>query len=100
MKNKRIERITFQAIVFGEKDKNTIIKKANHERFKRNLFTVGDVNRMEINFGSDFSVFTVVNVYNTDSLSFLQYLFHCVCKLRAAALRYMGVSEFVIVIIR
>lgn len=99
-KQYRRERIVFQAIVLGAQTKEEAAHIANGERFKRNLFMVGNMCRTNMTkLSESTSVFTATNVYYIDDLSFLQLIRHLLCKFRAAALRKMGLSEFVIVIV-
>lgn len=97
----RRERLIFQAVVIGENLTNQEVARiANHERFKKKLFMVGDTCRVSVRRISDSaSVFTVSNYYYIDDLSFGQRVRHLLGKLRTAAFLNMGISEVVVVVI-
>ena len=98
---KRIERIIFQAIVTGDNlTVKDVTRLANHVRFRKKLFMVGDTCRVSVKKLSDSaSIFTVVNYYHVNSLCFTERIRHYLGKLRAAAFRNMGISEVIVVII-
>lgn len=98
---KRIDRIIFQAIVMGDNltDKD-VARMANHVRFRKKLFMVGDTCRVSVKRLSDSaSIFTVVNYYYVDNLCFKERIRHYLGKLRTTAFLNMGISEVVVVII-
>lgn len=97
---KREERLIFKCLVTKKNpSREEVMRIANHERFKQNLYMVGNMCRVELTQISDcLSVFTVFNFYYIDELSFTERIRHLLCKLRAAALRKMGASEVVVVV--
>ena len=97
----RIEQIIFQAIVIGDNlTVEDVTRLANHVRFRKKLFMVGDMCRVSVKkLSNSASVFTVVNFYHVDSLRFTERIRHYLGKLRTAAFRNMGISEVVVVII-
>lgn len=97
----KIERKIFQAVIISDKQENEITKIANHVRFSKKIHMVDDVwNKVELKrLSGNVSVFTVVNEYEVHCLGFRQYLQHLFCKVRAAALHYMGRSACVSVVI-
>lgn len=99
--NKRVERLIFQCLITAKSPtKEEAMKIANHKRFRRNLYMVGDMCRVELTRISDcLSVFTVFNVYYINDLSFTERIRHFLGKVRTAALRKMGVSEVVVVVV-
>lgn len=100
-KNRRIEREVFKCFITKANLSNEEkIKIANHERFRQNLFMIGDMCRVEMTQVSDsLSVFTVFNFYYINDLSLFDRIRHFLGKIRAAALRKMGISEVVVVVI-
>ena len=98
---KRTERVIFQAIVMGDDlSYQDIARMANHVRFKKKLFMVGNTCRVSVRRISDSaSVFTVVNCYYVNRLCLKERIRHYLGKLRTTAFLYMGISEVVVVII-
>lgn len=97
----KIERTTFLAVIISEKSEGEIIRIANHVRFSKRIHMVDDVwNRVTLKkLSGNVSVYTVVNEYEVHRLGFRQYFQHLLCKLRAAALHYMGRSSCISVVI-
>ena len=99
---KRFERTYMKICVVSPRNlsKEEALKKANHERFAYNPFMVGDMSRVEdLQTKSGMYVFTITEIYHINSLFSKKYIRHLFCKLRAAALRYMGISPIVVIVI-
>ena len=66
-KNKRVERLIFQCLItIKNPTREEAMRTANHERFRRKLYMVGDMCRVELTRISDcLSVFTVFIVADT-----------------------------------
>lgn len=95
---KRFERTYMKVCVIGNLTKDEAMQKANHERFKTDPFMVGDMSRIENEVvKSDVRVFTFVEVYFINNIFSKKYIRHLFCKLRAAALRYIGISPIVVI---
>lgn len=93
--------MVFQAIVISsDQSKENVYRLANIERFKHKRPMVDDVCRISVKpLSPNASVFTAIEVYYVDSLSLFKRIRHLLCKLRTAALRKIGISEAVVVII-
>lgn len=98
---KTVEKEVFRCIITSPGlSRQEKIKIANRERFRQKLFLVSDLNRVELKELSDsLSVFTVFNIYNINHLSLSERVRHFIGKLRAAALRKIGASEVIVVIV-
>lgn len=95
---KRFERTYMQVCVLGDYTKEEASRKANHERFKNEPFMVDNMTRIEsVEAESGVRVFTFVEVYFINNLFSKKYFRHLLCKLRTAALRYIGVSPIVVI---
>lgn len=96
---KRIERTYMTVILIGHNGGIDAQKEAaNHERFNKKPFMVDNVTRIDREWHSRFSVHTFIEVYDIDNIFSFKYLRHLFCKLRATALRYMGIGEIVVVV--
>lgn len=95
---KRFERTYMKVCIIGKLTKEEALKKANHERFNNEPFMVDDMTRVEnVEIESGVRVFTFIEVYFINNFFSKKYFRHLLCKLRTAALRYIGISPIVVI---
>lgn len=95
---KRFERTYMKVCVIGNQTKDEAMQRANRERFRVEPFMVDYMSRIEnVEVESGVRVFTFVEVYFINQFFSKKYFRHLFGKLRAAALRYIGISPIIVI---